>query len=218
MGRAVHYEKSEIEKAYSKVAWFYNAWSTLTESKALKKALEFASVKNGELVLEIAVGTGKLFEEIVKLNPRGRNEGLDISEPMLKKARKRLKEYEHFNLVYGDASRLPYDDDTFDVLINNYMLDLLPEKDHKLLLNEFRRVLKPGGRMILTTMTFGRTPASRIWDALSRNFPSLFTNCRPLNLETKVKENNFRIKKVEYISQNTFPSLVIYAVKRKEFD
>jgi len=209
----IHYNKSTIENTYSKVAWVYDIWGQLTESRALRRALKFASVKNGESVLEVAVGTGRLFEQIVNSNSDGRNEGLDISKSMLQKAKKRLKKYDHFNLVHGDSSSLPYDANTFDGLINNYMFDLLPDEDYPIILNEFKRVLKPGGRLVITTMTNGNRWYSRIWDVIARKVPSLLTGCRPVNLESIISNTGFTIEKSEYITQNTFPSLVIYAKK-----
>jgi ubiquinone/menaquinone biosynthesis C-methylase UbiE len=209
----VHYSKTNIEKVYSKVTWIYDVWSKLTESKALRKALEFASIESGESVLEVAVGTGSLFEQIINLNPNGRNEGLDISESMLKKARIRLSKYKNFNLIHGDAYKLPYDDDTFDVLVNNYMFDLLPSEVYPSIFQEFKRVLKPNGRLVITTMTEGKEWYSRMWNIVARKAPSLLTGCRPVNLESIIKNVGFSVEKSEYITQNTFPSLVIYAVK-----
>lgn len=64
----------KIKNSFSKVAWFYDLWSRFAEEKAVNKALEMSKIKNGEKVLEVAVGTGIMFEHIVKLNPEGENE------------------------------------------------------------------------------------------------------------------------------------------------
>ena len=97
-----------------------------------------------------------MFEQILRLNPAGINAGLDISESMLSRARRRLPKHESFCIVRGDASKLPYPDDRFDFLINNFMLDLLPQEDYPIVFREFNRVLKTQGRLIMTTMTYGR--------------------------------------------------------------
>ncbi|MBS3168636.1 methyltransferase domain-containing protein [Candidatus Woesearchaeota archaeon] len=213
MNKSIHYNQSNIENSYSKFAWMYDLWSNLTESKAFRRVLEFISIKDGESILEIAVGTGILFEQIVRLNPKGRNEGLDLSESMLKKARIRLMKYKHFNLIHGDASRLPYNSNTFDILVNNYMLDLLPSEDYLSILREFKRVLKPGGKLVITTMTNGKEWYSKIWDFVAKIAPSLLTGCRPVNLRSIIKSSGFKLEKSEYLTQNTFPSLIIYARK-----
>ena len=207
------YSKSRIQKDYAKVAWVYDFWSFLTETRALKKSLEFAEIKDKEAVLEVAVGTGRAFKKIVELNPNGRNEGIDISEDMIKVARKRLRKYKHFKLKRGEAGKLPYKSNSFDILINSFMLDLLPEKDYKAILKEYKRVLKKNGRVVITTMTNGREWYSRFWDMVARKFPAVLTGCRPVDLEKEIKKAGFTIEKSEYITQNTFPSLVIYAGK-----
>ena len=85
-----------------------------------------------------AVGTGLAFSEILKLNPGGRNEGIDITEEMLIRARRKAEKLgaSNYRLEVGDAYNLEYGDGTFDVLINNYMFDLLPEGDFPDVLRE----------------------------------------------------------------------------------
>ena len=80
------FKTKSVQKAYSQVAWTYNLWSRLTESKAAEKVFELAEIQNGENILEVAVGTGIVFEEIVKCNPDGKNVGMDLSPGMLAKA------------------------------------------------------------------------------------------------------------------------------------
>ena len=78
--------QAEIVGIYNSLATVYDIWGNLTESKARKRALELAEIKNGQNILEVAVGTGLAFFEIVKRNPDGTNIGIDISAGMLKKA------------------------------------------------------------------------------------------------------------------------------------
>lgn len=210
MNRKTHYDAAAIDAAYSRVAWIYDTWSRLTESSALSRVLVFASIANGESVLEVAAGIGRLLEQIVKENPDGRNAGLD-SGSMLSRAGKRMARYPGCSLVCGDASELPYRVGTFDVLINSYMLDLLPREDYPVILEEFRRVLKPGGRLVIATMAHGRDWFSRIWDVVARKAPSLLTGCRPVALDSILDSADFRVEETEYVTENTCPSCVIRA-------
>ena len=82
-------EKTKTKTDYSKVVWFYDFWSWLTESKAAKYVIKFAEIKDGETILEFACGTGVVFEQIVKQNPNGKNMGIDLSPDMLNKAKQR---------------------------------------------------------------------------------------------------------------------------------
>lgn len=82
--------QEKISSLYDSKAWIYNAWAFLTESKACNKALKLAGIQDGQHYFEVAVGTGILFNKVVKLNPNGTNIGIDISEAMLSKAKERL--------------------------------------------------------------------------------------------------------------------------------
>jgi ubiquinone/menaquinone biosynthesis C-methylase UbiE len=199
--------------AYSKVAWFYNFWSWLTESSATRVVLELAKIRSGERILEVAVGTGLVFAEIVRRNTTGRSEGLDVSESMLRRAERLMKDFpnERYELRAGTAYKLPFDSHTFDLLVNNFMLDLLPEEDFVTILSEFRRVLKPDGRIVLSTMTFGRRWYNRIWHWIAARMPSLLTGCRPVTLGPYLAQAGFRSAESVYVSQNTFPSEVVTA-------
>ncbi|MFC2045757.1 class I SAM-dependent methyltransferase [Chloroflexota bacterium] len=206
--------KDDVRRLYAKFSHMYDAWSFITESKATNIALQLANIQDGESMLEVAVGTGIIFKHIVDLNPNGTNEGIDLSPEMLARSKKRLnKRFFNFSLRIGDAYSLSYPDGTFDLIVNNYMFDLLPEEDFTRILLEFRYVLKPKGRMVTANMTPGRNWYSRIWDWLVKNIPGSLGGCLPICLEEDIQQSGFRNVHIEYISQLNFPSLVICAEK-----
>jgi len=209
------FKPQTTSKQYAAVAWFYDLWALLTEHKAVQLALMLANVWDGSSVLEVAVGTGRLFSEIVKRNLHGQNDGIDISPAMLIRAHKRLQMFpsDTYKLQQGSAYELRYDDNTFDLLFNTYMLDLLPEQDFPKVLTEFQRVLKPGGKMVLVSFGFGTHWFNHFWYWLARFFPALLTNCRPLMISQTVAQADFHNLHVEHFSQNTFPSDIVIAEK-----
>jgi ubiquinone/menaquinone biosynthesis C-methylase UbiE len=207
--------EGSIRDSYSKVAWFYNLWGRLTETKAAQKVLDFAEIQDGERILEVAVGTGAAFAEIVRRNPHGVSDGLDISPSMLRKAERLMRRYSsaQYHLHVGNAYSLPFESSTFDLVVNNFMLDLLPEKDFIVVLSEFGRVLKPGGRVVLSTMTFGKKWYNKIWFWIAKHLPSLLTGCRPIAVAPYLVKAGFELIQTACVSQNTFPSEVIRARK-----
>lgn len=74
--------KPDVPRVYRRTAPLYDVWGRLTESKARARCLELARIRDGEAVLEVAVGTGLAFAEILKQNPSGCNEGIDLTQEM----------------------------------------------------------------------------------------------------------------------------------------
>jgi ubiquinone/menaquinone biosynthesis C-methylase UbiE len=147
--------KEQVSDVYSKIAPLYDPWAWLTERKARDRCLELAAIQDGEDVLEVAVGTGLAFVKILEANPSGHSEGIDLTSAMLiraenKAARTGIADY---RLRIGDAYDLDFPNDSFDVLVNNYMFDLLPERDFLTVLEEFKRLLRRNDRRPLVAVS-----------------------------------------------------------------
>jgi demethylmenaquinone methyltransferase / 2-methoxy-6-polyprenyl-1,4-benzoquinol methylase len=101
--------QDEIGFVYDKLSGVYDIWGRLTESHARARAIELARIEDGQEILEVAVGTGLAFYEIVKRNPHGHNVGIDLSAGMLEKAKDRMKNLAgaNFSLAIGTAFKLP---------------------------------------------------------------------------------------------------------------
>ncbi len=207
--------KEQVREAYRKHASTYDIWSSLTESKARQRCLEIADIKDGESVLEVAVGTGILFEKILQLNQTGRNEGIDLTEQMLTRARSRAHKsgVSDYVLKVGDAYHLLYPDNSFDLVLSNYMFDLIPEKDFGVILSEFKRVLRKDGRIVLVNMTKGPRWFNAVWEWLYKIRPTLLGGCRGIELSPYLERVGFEKIRREYLVQMSFPSEVIYGMK-----
>ncbi len=209
--------QEEVREIYNSLSKVYDIWGVLTESRARRRAIELAEIKNGEKILEVAAGTGLAFYEIVKKNPDGMNIGIDISEGMLNKARKRLSKIKsaNYELKIASAFNIPYPDETFDLILNNYMFDLIPFAEMDRILKEFKRVLKKTGRLVLVNMTEGKTMLSRIYDWLYQLSPRMLGGCRGIKMKEHLESAGFRVISCEYIQQMLFPSEIILAEKIK---
>jgi ubiquinone/menaquinone biosynthesis C-methylase UbiE len=207
-------EKARVTEIYRRIAPSYDLWAWLTESRARDRCLEIAAIQDGEEVLEVAVGTGLAFAKILQANPSGRNEGIDLTEAMLSRAEKRAARSgsNNYRLRVGDAFDLDFPDDSFDVLINNYMFDLLPQQDFLPVLDGFQRVLRPGGRLVIVNMAKGERWYNGIWERIYRINPALLGGCRPVSLLPQLEACGFRQTRREYLSQFTFPSEIVCGV------
>jgi demethylmenaquinone methyltransferase/2-methoxy-6-polyprenyl-1,4-benzoquinol methylase len=210
------YSPTRTRRLYRSVTWFYDSWGKLTEDKASGRLLELAAVTDGSEILEVAVGTGRLFAKLAALNPSGHLEGIELSPAMLSKAIQRMRGSDSqvsYRLQEADAYQLPFADGRFDYLFNAYMLDLLPQEDFPALLAQFRRVLKPGGKLAIASFSRGTNRLNRLWYWLARWVPALLTDCRPIDAGPALTAAGFDILHAEEISQNTFPSAVFVAIK-----
>ena len=99
------------------------------------------------------------------------------------------------------------------MLVNNYMFDLIAFDDMDTILEEFKRVLKKGGKLILVNMTEGESLGSNIYRLLYRISPKSFGGCRGVKLSDRLEKHGFEIKSREYYQQLWFPSEVILACK-----
>lgn len=203
----------EIPRVYARLAPVYDFWARLTESRA--RELAVAHVNDGENVLEVAVGTGLAFADLVRANPHGRTEGVDLTEPMLARARRKVAGLPGAHaLELGDARALPFPDAAFDLVLNSYMLDLMPESDFGPVLGEFRRVLRASGRLVLVNMAEPppRLRAAFTW--LYRRAPRLLGGCRPVALAPFVEAAGFQIERRDVVTQLGVPSELILARPR----
>ena len=209
------YTHQEIIRKYNWIAPIYDLFGILMESKARQRALEIAAIQNGEKVLEVALGTGLNFVEILKRNPNGWVDGIDVSMKMVEKARKRIYKTgrKNYALHLCDCRHLPFEDETFDVIMNQYLLDILPVEDFIPILLEFRRVLKEGGRIVLANMTKGERWLNQICEEIYKLKPPLLAGCRGVLAQPFLKEIGFSQFRREFVSQLGFPSEVVRGVK-----
>jgi phosphatidylethanolamine/phosphatidyl-N-methylethanolamine N-methyltransferase len=139
-------DNETIEKAYARWAPVYDLVFGAVFERGRHAAIA-AAERVGGRVLEVGVGTG------ISLPDYGRTTrlyGVDISEPMLRKARERVTELKLTNvegLSVMDAADLSFPDGSFDVVVAQYVITTVPEPEAAL--DEFARVLRPGGEIVL---------------------------------------------------------------------
>lgn len=135
-----------IAKAYARWAPVYDLVFGAVFERGRKAAIAAAENVGGH-ILEVGVGTGISLPDYARAN---RLFGVDISEPMLRKAQERVAEFSLDNvegLAVMDAAKLAFPDASFDVVVAQYVITAVP--DPEATLDEFARVLRPGGEIVL---------------------------------------------------------------------
>jgi phosphatidylethanolamine/phosphatidyl-N-methylethanolamine N-methyltransferase len=143
---ATELDKDTIAKAYARWAPIYDFVFGAVFERGRKAAIA-AAERIGGRILEVGVGTGLSLPDYSWSN---RLTGIDLSAPMLRKAKARAAEYCLTNvdcLAVMDAQQLGFPDGVFDVVVAQYVITVVP--DPEATLDEFVRVLRPGGEIIL---------------------------------------------------------------------
>jgi phosphatidylethanolamine/phosphatidyl-N-methylethanolamine N-methyltransferase len=139
-------DNDTVAKAYARWAPIYDLVFGAVFDRG-RKASVAAAERIGGHILEVGVGTGLSLPDY---SPRNRLTGIDLSAPMLHKAKARAEHRRLGNLdglAVMDAQRLGFRDGVFDVVVAQYVITALPNPEATL--DEFVRVLKPGGEIVL---------------------------------------------------------------------
>jgi phosphatidylethanolamine/phosphatidyl-N-methylethanolamine N-methyltransferase len=141
-------DKETITKAYARWAPVYDLVFGAVFERGREAAIA-AAERIGGRILEVGVGTGISLPDYSRAN---RICGVDISEPMLQKAMERVAKLglSHVEgLWVMDAENLRFPDESFDVVVAQYVITTVPNPEATL--DEFARVLKPGGEIVLVS-------------------------------------------------------------------
>lgn len=189
------------------------------EDAALDDLIAHAAFGEAANVFELGCGTGRFALRLLTahLPPDATYLGADLSQTMINIAAQRMSPYAgRAKAVQSDgAMRFPLPGHSTDRVVSTYVLDLLSEADIRQAISEAGRVLKPGGKLCLVSLTLGVTFASRLicalWSAINRLHAPLTGGCRPISLDAFFDPQVWSIEYRNVITQFGVPSEVLVA-------
>jgi len=217
---AVSRTKGEAKRFYDRISRYYDYLAGAFERKYAVMALERLSIGEGETVLEIGFGTGHCLKRIAEsVGQTGKVYGIDISSSMMEITKKRLEKAglaERAELYCGDAASLPFDDNTFDAVFMSFTLELFDTPEIPEVLEQIKRVLKPGGRLGVASMSKenGESIFLRLYEWTHNKWPK-YVDCRPIYVEQSLREAGYTIKSKEKVRLFRLPGEFVVAVNEE---
>ncbi|MDB5618121.1 class I SAM-dependent methyltransferase [Tardiphaga sp.] len=154
-------DRAGVAKAYGLWAPIYDiVFGKVFDSGRQATIIEADRI--GGRILDVGVGTGL---SLIDYSRTTRICGVDISEPMLRKAYQRVRSLNLTNveaLAVMDAKNLAFADDYFDAVVAQYVITAVP--DPEATLDDFVRVLKPGGELILVNHIGAESGPRRLFE------------------------------------------------------
>ena len=209
--------RAETKAFYDKISRVYDLLAEHSEGPVRRAGLDKLDARPGEKVLEIGFGTGHCLVSLAQsVGPTGKVYGLDLSEGMLRVARDNLHKAglaERVELACGDAERLPYPSDGLDAIFMSFALELFDTPEIPKVLAECKRVLRPGGRIVVVGVSKEGEGGVilHVFEWTHRHFPNL-VDCRPILVRQALEEAGFRVERAER-KMMWVPVEVVLAVK-----
>ena len=213
----VFQSKEQTRAFYNKISGVYDLLSERSEAPMRKAGLELLKAGPGERVLEIGFGTGHSLVALAKaVGPKGKALGLDLSDKMAKIAKENLAKaglLERAALRCGDAAKLPYAAENVDAVFMSFALELFDTPEIPKVLQECKRVLKPGGRIVVVGMSreAKHDPLLGVYEWAHKHFPN-FVDCRPIYVREALESAGFKIQKA-LVKHMWVPVEIILGVK-----
>lgn len=203
-------------RVYDRLAMVYPASTFFFHSKAHRGALEAAGVRDGMKVLEVATGSGEMFRRLVRENPNGSTVGLDLSPNMAARTQHRVRrEFPSAatQCKAVDARHMPFRDNTFDVVVCCYLLELLAAEDITRTLLEIRRVLRHRGKLALVMIGQNTEVFNQLYRIAGKLAPAFWGRQVEERIPDLIESIDFRILSDRMVRQTGYPSRIIAARK-----
>jgi demethylmenaquinone methyltransferase/2-methoxy-6-polyprenyl-1,4-benzoquinol methylase len=203
--KRVNRSKEAARASYNRLSRWYDFVAGGTEKKYRDWGLEKLSAQPGEKILEIGFAAGRVT-------------GVDLSDGMLAIARERLRQEalaERVDLHAGDAARLDFlEPNSLDGVFMSFTLELFDNPEIPRVLQECHRLLKPGGRIAVVSMTKTTPPglAVRLYEWFHEHMPN-YADCRPIFARQALEQNGFAIQDVSLSSMWGLPVEIVLGKK-----
>lgn len=200
---------------WDRLARFY-ALQTWFERAAIEAAIEMAEIGVDDRLLDLATGTGEFLRRLARRPAAPAHAvGADRSAAMLAHASLLPPAW---RLLRADAACLPFTESKFDIVTAAYLLHLLERHERAEVLAELRRVLRPGGRLLVVTVDAPRGGAlGRALDPvfrIARRSKGIMAGLRPLDPRSELENAGFAVSKFRHVNRGYLSIVVLAEAER----
>lgn len=211
----------QARHAYDEMSRWYDIIAGPSESQFSLRVIDLLDIQAGENVIEIGCGTGNSLVQVQRqVGLTGLVNGVDISLGMCRKTLIRLKKYpgSDSSIQCADATAMPLTSGSFVVLLMTFVLELFDTPEIPIVLNECERILKPGGRIGIVSLskTGNQRWLVNLYEKLHNRYP-LTIDCRPIYLENSMIRSGFSVHHSEQKKMWGLPVEIVIATKREMY-
>lgn len=192
-------QENQTQAFYDRISSIYDAISDSSEHVAREKGLVQLDAHLGQTALEIGFGTGHSLVALARaVGPTGKVIGFDISPGMGTVAHERLLKEglaDRVELKIAAIPPLPVDSESVDLVFMSFTLELFPDAEIAAVLDDVRRVLRPGGKLTVVGMAIENDPGvmERTYQWFHRHFPHI-VDCHPIDIAGVLQQAGFSIE------------------------
>jgi len=189
------YQKRDVVGSFDseRSRYAFQRYKHRTEANFLKKAIK--QLKQDKIkVLDIACGTGRMLPEVFSTGKDIEYVGLDTSKEMtniLKEKAKKISVGKKVKIKIGDASKIPFKDNSFDVVYSFHLLWHLPKEDQEKIIKEMSRVCKKDGFFIFDILN-----KDFLWEKLKKQKTEGIYKLSIKEIKNLFNNKNFEIEKL----------------------
>lgn len=193
---AVPRSKGAAREWYHALSGWYDVVADPFEAPARAAGLELLDAAPGEYILDVGCGTGTALVAIARaVEADGTAVGIDLADGMCRVSRRAIAAagLDRGVVFTGDAATMPFRDDSFDALFASFVLELFDTSEIPAVLDEWRRVLAPGGRLCVVSLSRREAgPVTWLYELIHDLVPAS-VDCRPIYVRDTLREAGFRI-------------------------